>query len=332
MELRREESDGEVALPGTWQGPFCSGAPAIFASVAARLGARVRLAGAVGEDAFGRFLRERLQRDGVDGAVLTRPPAARRRSPWSPTTAAAGATSSSRSAARRPRRSTPRPRRARRARRAGSTCRDRASASAIRSPPPSRQTVAAGLRAGARLSLDPNLRPDSPPEARERTARLARRASLVFPSPGELAALGLTTPSSSTTGRSCARPTGRRAWRSTGTGRRRARDGAGAGRRTRWTRPVRATRSPPRSSRRSRTGCRSGPRGDDRLRRGGPQRHGARRDGGGGQRAALRAELAPGGSASEGEEAGGDARHERRAAGRRLLDGRPLDRPQASPP
>ena len=71
MEFRRVETDGEVALPGTWQGPFCSGAPAIFASVAARLGARVGLAGAVGADAFGRFLRDRLQRDGVDTAALT---------------------------------------------------------------------------------------------------------------------------------------------------------------------------------------------------------------------------------------------------------------------
>ena len=45
MEFRRVEADGEVALPGTWQGPFCSGAPAIFASVAARVGAPAGLAG-----------------------------------------------------------------------------------------------------------------------------------------------------------------------------------------------------------------------------------------------------------------------------------------------
>ena len=78
------------------------------------------------------------------------------------------------------------------------------------------QTVAAGLRAGARLSLDPNLRPDSPPEARERTAQLARRASLVFPSPGELAALGLTTAELVDAGRARMRdPRRRRAPRST---------------------------------------------------------------------------------------------------------------------
>ena len=53
------------------------------------------------------------------------------------------------------------------------------------------RTVDAGLRAGARLSLDPNLRPDAAAEARERTAALARRAALLFPSAGELAALAL---------------------------------------------------------------------------------------------------------------------------------------------
>ena len=52
-------------------------------------------------------------------------------------------------------------------------------------------TVAAGLEAGARLSLDPNLRPDAHADVRARTAALARRASVVFPSAGELDALGL---------------------------------------------------------------------------------------------------------------------------------------------
>ena len=193
MELRREESDGEVARPGTWQGPFCSGAPAIFASVAARLGARVRLAGSVGDDAFGRFLRERLRRDGVDGSVLTE--AAGR------STAVAMVAYDSRggrdfffsvrgSAAE-----------ALDAAAAASAAREASwihvSGSSIGFGDPLaaavEATVAAGLSAGARLALDPNLRPDSPPDARERTARLARQASLVFPSPGELAALGLTT-------------------------------------------------------------------------------------------------------------------------------------------
>ena len=193
MELRRVESDGAVAVPGTWQGPFCSGAPAIFASVAARLGAQVALAGSVGDDAFGRFLLERLRRDGVDPVALT---AARGRATavamvayddsggrdffFSVRGSAAGAIDGDAAI---------------RAAREAAWIHVSGSSIGFGDPLAAtvEATVAAGLRAGARLSLDPNLRPDSPPEARERTARLARQASLVFPSPGELAALGLST-------------------------------------------------------------------------------------------------------------------------------------------
>ncbi len=192
MEFRRVETDGAVAAPGTWQGPFCSGAPAIFASVAARLGARVGLAGAVGADAFGRFLRERLERDGVDTAALTE---ARDRSTavamvayddsggrdffFSVRGAAAAALDATVAAD---------------AARSASWVHVSGSSIGFGDPLAAtvEATVAAALSQGARLSLDPNLRPDSPPEARERTARLARQASVVFPSPGELSALGLT--------------------------------------------------------------------------------------------------------------------------------------------
>src|SRR4051812_49858460 len=70
MELRRAGHDGRLTAPGTWDGPFCSGAPAIFASVAARLGAPVALAAAAGDDRFGHALRERLAGDGVDVRAL----------------------------------------------------------------------------------------------------------------------------------------------------------------------------------------------------------------------------------------------------------------------
>ena len=121
-----------------------------------------------------------------------------------------------------------------------------------RSPRPSSATVAAGLRAGARLSLDPNLRPDSPPEARERTARLARRASLVFPSPGELdGARALDARARRPRARSCARPM------EPAGAEIHAPDGDGPSRSphppcARSTRPARATRSRPPSSRRTR--------------------------------------------------------------------------------
>ncbi|MBR8158916.1 sugar kinase [Burkholderia cenocepacia] len=58
--------------PGLFEGPFPSGAPAIFADQAARLGARVAYAGCVGRDAFGDAIVARLARDGVDVARIRR--------------------------------------------------------------------------------------------------------------------------------------------------------------------------------------------------------------------------------------------------------------------
>jgi fructokinase len=191
MELRRLTTDGAVAAPGEWAGPFPSGAPAIFASVAARLGAPVALAAAVGEDRFGHALLERLRRDGVrtgavravagratalafvaydqtggrdfwfsvhDSAAVEIEPAVIERAAgeadWlhvSGSTLAFGG----------------------------------ALADAVEA------AAAVVLRNGGRLSLDPNLRPDAPGRARERTVRLARAAHVLFPSEGELAALGI---------------------------------------------------------------------------------------------------------------------------------------------
>ena len=47
-------------------GPFPSGAPAIFASVTSRLGIPSALCAFVGDDPFGRLIRDRLEKDGVD--------------------------------------------------------------------------------------------------------------------------------------------------------------------------------------------------------------------------------------------------------------------------
>ena len=58
--------------PGAFDGPFPSGAPAIFADQAARLGARVAYAGCVGRDAFGDAIVARLARDGVDVGAIRR--------------------------------------------------------------------------------------------------------------------------------------------------------------------------------------------------------------------------------------------------------------------
>ncbi|MBB3713042.1 sugar/nucleoside kinase (ribokinase family) [Limimaricola variabilis] len=48
-----------------YSGPYPSGAPAIFLDQAARMGARTRMYGGLGEDGFGQLLRDRLDRDGV---------------------------------------------------------------------------------------------------------------------------------------------------------------------------------------------------------------------------------------------------------------------------
>ncbi len=184
MELRRAGHDGRLAAPGTWDGPFCSGAPAIFASVAARLGAPVALAGAVGDDRFGHALHERLARDGVRVDGLRVVPRA---------TAVAFV-----------------------AYRADGT-RDFwfsvPDSAAVEVAPPdlygidwlhvSGSTLGFGERLagvvlaaaeavtehGGRVSLDPNLRPDADPRVRERLNRVARLAHVLFPSAGELAGL-----------------------------------------------------------------------------------------------------------------------------------------------
>jgi sugar/nucleoside kinase (ribokinase family) len=187
MELRRATPDGRLTAPGDWAGPFCSGAPAIFASVAARLGAPVALAAAVGDDRFGQALRERLAGDGVDVGEL-------RLVPGRATALAFVAY-------------------------AADGSRDfwysvRDSAAVEVAPPPldgidwlhvSGSTLGFGVRLadtvvaaaegvagrGGRVSLDPNLRPDADPGVRERLNRVARVAHVVFPSEGELDALDI---------------------------------------------------------------------------------------------------------------------------------------------
>ena len=62
--------DGHHLLPSTYRGPFASGAPGIFIDQAARIGASTIFAGAVGDDAFGQVLRQRLTEAGVSDALI----------------------------------------------------------------------------------------------------------------------------------------------------------------------------------------------------------------------------------------------------------------------
>lgn len=74
VEIMRPGRDQPLDRPGEFLGPFPSGAPAIFADAAARLGASVGFVGAVGQDAFGDCIVERLRDDGVDCSAVCRVP------------------------------------------------------------------------------------------------------------------------------------------------------------------------------------------------------------------------------------------------------------------
>jgi sugar/nucleoside kinase (ribokinase family) len=70
VEIMRPTASQPLDRPGEFRGPFASGAPAIFAVAAARLGLNTAFIGAIGEDAFGRLLRTRLSTEGVDTSGL----------------------------------------------------------------------------------------------------------------------------------------------------------------------------------------------------------------------------------------------------------------------
>ena len=70
VEIMRPAAGQPLDQTGEFRGPFASGAPAIFAVAAARLGLNTAFIGAVGDDAFGRLLRTRLSTEGVDTSGL----------------------------------------------------------------------------------------------------------------------------------------------------------------------------------------------------------------------------------------------------------------------
>jgi sugar/nucleoside kinase (ribokinase family) len=191
MEFRRGSSDGRLAVPGSWDGPFPSGAPAIFASVAARLGGPTALVASVGDDAFGRAFRERMRRDGVhDEAIRTDPRRATAvafvayrengtRHFWFSVPDSAAVELDAEAADRLAQRSDW-------LHVSGSTLGFGGTPARL-----VEDTAARVLERGGRISLDPNVRADADRETRERTVRLARVAHVLFPSEGELAALGL---------------------------------------------------------------------------------------------------------------------------------------------
>ena len=74
VEIMRSSAGQPLDITGEFHGPFASGAPAIFAVAAARLGLPTVFIGVIGDDAFGRFLEERLAAETVDSTGLQYPP------------------------------------------------------------------------------------------------------------------------------------------------------------------------------------------------------------------------------------------------------------------
>ena len=69
VEIMRPDKRTPLDQAGVFQGPYASGAPAIFAVAAARLGLDVGFIGSVGKDGFGRLLAARFRQEnvGIDG-------------------------------------------------------------------------------------------------------------------------------------------------------------------------------------------------------------------------------------------------------------------------
>ena len=70
VEVMRTGVGQPLHQPGPFIGPYPSGAPFILAAQAARLGLYVGAVGAVGDDAFGRCLREQMDADGIETSGL----------------------------------------------------------------------------------------------------------------------------------------------------------------------------------------------------------------------------------------------------------------------
>jgi sugar/nucleoside kinase (ribokinase family) len=190
VEIMRPRRGIPLDRPDTFAGPLASGAPAIFASVAARRGAPTALCAVVGDDPFGALLRQRLAGDGVDVGRV-------RAEAGAPTGCAfvAYADDGTRSfvfhvgaAARLVAADLGElPERAAWLHVSGSSLALAPSLADVV------ETASARVHAaGGRISLDPNMRPEAlSPDLAERLVRIAGRAAVLLPSEGELAAFGL---------------------------------------------------------------------------------------------------------------------------------------------
>ena len=72
VEIMRPEPDQPLGAAGSFLGPYPSGAPAIFIDSAARLGHQTKMWAGVGGDRFGDCIVGRLEADGVDCSSVVR--------------------------------------------------------------------------------------------------------------------------------------------------------------------------------------------------------------------------------------------------------------------
>jgi sugar/nucleoside kinase (ribokinase family)/tagatose-1,6-bisphosphate aldolase non-catalytic subunit AgaZ/GatZ len=70
VEVMRPSVGQPLDVTGVFRGPYASGAPAIFADASARIGKRTGFVGSTGNDGFGRLLRDRFSRDGIDSRLI----------------------------------------------------------------------------------------------------------------------------------------------------------------------------------------------------------------------------------------------------------------------
>lgn len=70
VEIMATEKNQTFIEPGTWLGPYASGAPAIFINQACKLGAEGLMWGTVGDDDFGKLCVNHLQKNGVDTSAI----------------------------------------------------------------------------------------------------------------------------------------------------------------------------------------------------------------------------------------------------------------------
>lgn len=70
VEVMRVEMDDPLDRPGAFTGPYPSGDTPIYIDTVARLGHRAGFIGCVGRDAFGQCLLDRFARDGVDASQV----------------------------------------------------------------------------------------------------------------------------------------------------------------------------------------------------------------------------------------------------------------------